>query len=220
MKRSAVLLGASGLVGRQCLRILLDNEAYGTIHVLVRRNLAINHAKLIQHVVSFDHLKENASYWSSDAVFCCLGTTIKQAGSQDAFRRVDHDYPLAAARSAVRNDAGAYIVISSIGADEQSRVFYSRVKGETERDLVNLELKKLVILRPSLILGDRAEKRWGETIGEALIRPLVGLMVGPARKYRLIQATTIAREMVRLSLAESTGTSILESDRIREFGEE
>ena len=221
MKQAALVLGASGLVGGECLKILLDEESFGAVHALVRRPLAVDHPKLDQHIISYEDLVENSPSWpSADAVFCCLGTTIKKAGSQKAFRRVDHDYPLAAARRAARNNKARFLVISSLGAHPDSRIFYNRIKGETERALGNLGLHHLVILRPSLIVGDRKEQRTGEKIAGVLMAPLSGMMVGALRKYRPIQATTIARAMVRMSLKESTGITILESDRIQELGKE
>lgn len=220
MTRSALLLGASGLVGNECLKILLENDSYEEIHALVRKPLVLDHPKLVQHRINFEELPEEGRYWASVAVFCCLGTTIKKAGSQAAFRRVDHDYPLAVARRAASHGAAAFVLVSAVGANASSSIFYNRIKGETERDLESLTLNRLVILRPSLILGERVESRPGEKFASALMTPLAGLMVGPLRRYRPIQARTIARAMVRASLSAKPGTTILESEHIQEFGKE
>ncbi len=218
MSRSAIVLGASGLVGSECLRILLAENAYDRVSALVRRPLGFDHPKLTQEQIAFERLAEARTSWSVDAVFCALGTTIKKAGSQTAFRLVDHDYPLAAARCAANAGAGMFIVVSSAGADVRSPVFYSRVKGETERDLSALALGGLVILRPSLILGERSERRPGEQFAQTMLKPLMPLLRGPLQRYRPIEASVIARAMVRLSLAPIEGRTIVESERIAELG--
>lgn len=220
MNRSALLLGASGLVGGECLKILLTEGSYDRVHALVRRPLGVDHPKLIQHLVSFEDLEATSAPWSADAVFCCLGTTISKAGSQEAFRRVDHGYPLAAARSATTNNAGTFLLISALGAHAESRIFYNRIKGQTERDLKRLNLKRLVLFRPSLILGDRKERRTKEMVASTLMKPLSGLMVGGLRRYRPIHARTIARAMVRMSLKEAAGCVTLESEQIEALGKE
>jgi len=220
MNRSALLLGASGLVGGECLRILLTETSYSRVHALVRGPLELEHPKLIQHHISFDDLEATSAPWSSDAVFCCLGTTIRKAGSQEAFRRVDYGYPLTAAGHAASSNAGAFLLISALGADAESPIFYNRIKGQTERDLKKLNLKRIVILRPSLILGDRKEYRAGELIAAAFMRPLMGLMRRGLRRYRPIHARTIARAMVKMSLQDATGHTTLESEQIEELGKE
>lgn len=220
MSRSAVLLGASGLVGSECLKILLAEQSYARIHAMVRRPLETDHPKLSQHRVSFDELPDAGPSWSSDAVFCCLGTTISKAGSREAFRRVDYHYVLEAARRAAESNAGSFLLVSALGADERSRIFYNRVKGETERDVAALELNRVVVLRPSLILGKRTEYRLMEHIASAVLKPVAGLMVGPLRRYRPIQASMIARAMVRMSLRAGQGATTLESDEIHDVGKE
>ena len=218
MSRTAVVLGASGLVGSDCLRLLLADESYERVHALVRRPLTIEHPKLSQHQVRFDQLDAPAPYWSADAVFCALGTTIKKAGSQEAFRVVDHDYPLAAGCSAATAGAGVFLLISSLGAGEHSRNFYLRVKGETERDLSMAGLRSLVILRPSLILGERAEHRPGESLAAIMMKPLSPLFRGPLLRYRPIPSEVIARTMVHMSGRAERGMVILESEHIAEIG--
>jgi uncharacterized protein YbjT (DUF2867 family) len=218
MARTGVVLGASGLVGSECLKCVLEDPSFGSVHALVRRPLSVDHPKQIQHTVSFDALDEAAPYWNAEDVFCCLGTTMAKAGSQEAFRRVDHDYPLAAARCAKKGMARSFVLVSALGSNAGSRVFYNRVKGETERDLRALELNALVILRPSLIVGDRKEPRPGERIAAALLKPLAAVMVGRLKKYRPIHASTIGRAMLVLSLENRRGISVLESDAIERYG--
>lgn len=218
--RSALLLGASGLVGGECLKILLTEGSFERVHALVRRPLESDHPKLIQHLVSFDNLEHTNPAWLSDAVFCCLGTTIRTAGSREAFRRVDYGYPLAAATHAASHNARVFLLVSAIGAQPDSPVFYNRIKGEIERDLKGLNFKHLVILRPALILGARKEYRRGEAIASAFLKPLSGRMTGRLRKYRPIQARTVARAMINISLRTTTGITIRESDEIEDLGKE
>jgi uncharacterized protein YbjT (DUF2867 family) len=216
--RTALLLGATGLVGGHCLRLLLEEPAYGRVHVLTRRGLGRAHPRLAEHVVDFDRLDGTAAAVRADDVFCCLGTTIAKAGSRDAFRRVDHDYPLNTARLALARGARRFLLVSALGADPRSRVFYNRVKGETERDVSALGFDAVVLLRPSLLIGERAERRRGEEIGKRVM-PFVGpLLVGPLRKYRGIEGETVARAMVRLALGDAAGVRIVESDEIARLG--
>jgi uncharacterized protein YbjT (DUF2867 family) len=216
--RSAMLLGATGLVGGHCLRQLLQEPAYTRVHALVRRPLGKSHPRLVEHVVDFDRLGETAGELPADDVFCCLGTTIGAAGSRDVFRRVDHDYVVAAARLALESGAKRFLLVSALGADERSRIFYNRVKGEAERDVAALGFRGVVILRPSLLMGDRTERRRGEEIGKVVTRVIGPLFVGPLRRYRGIRAETVARAMVRQALGDPTGVRFLESDEIARIG--
>ncbi|SDE37466.1 Uncharacterized conserved protein YbjT, contains NAD(P)-binding and DUF2867 domains [Paenibacillus sp. UNCCL117] len=211
--KTAVVAGATGLVGRELVRQLLEQPSYCKVTVLVRRTTGLSHPKLSERQISFDRLEEelngerNEGLLQGADVFCALGTTIKTAGSQEAFRRVDYEYPLALGRAARRGGAACYVIVSSLGADPQSRIFYSRVKGETERDLTALGLPRLVILRPSLLLGDRQEKRPGERAAAVLFKPLGTLMIGPLAKYRAIEARTVAIAM-RLAAREAGGPQV------------
>lgn len=151
-------------------------------------------------------------------VFCCLGTTRAKAGSERAFRRVDYEYPLALAEIAASMNAEAFLVVSSLGADPNSKLFYSRVKGELERDLEKLSLRALRIFRPSLLLGARAERRAGERLAIALARPLSALLHGPLEKYRPIAADGVARAMLEVALNPPADRhSVYESSRIAEI---
>ena len=194
MAKHAVLAGASGLVGDRCLARMLVHPAYGRITVLSRRSLALSHEKLRVELVDFDHLP--ALQGRCDDVFCCLGTTIKKAGSQEAFSRVDHDYPLALATLGKAAGASQFLMVSALGADARSSVFYSRVKGETERDIAGIGLPKVVFMRPSILLGDRQEHRAGEKAGLLVGRLIAPLLVGPLRKYRPIAADDVAAAML------------------------
>ena len=212
--RRALLIGASGLVGRQVLSTLLDDPAYGQVHAWVRRPLARAHDKLAQQVVDFERL-DRVAVPEVDAVFCCLGTTLRVAGSRAAFRRVDHDHVLACARAARAAGAGHFLLVSAIGADARSRVFYSRVKGETEADVCALGYPSVTLVRPSFLAGERAEWRPGERLAIAVLSPLSFLV--PAR-YRPVADIAVARALVDAAAHGRPGVEIIESDRLQTFG--
>ena len=217
-QRTAVVLGATGLVGGHCLRLLLEERAYSRVHVLTRRPLHRSHPRLVEHVVDFDRLEDHAEALRAQDVFCCLGTTIARAGSQEAFRRVDHDYPLAAAKLARKLGARHFMVVTAMGADAGSRIFYNRVKGETEDELRALGYPGLVILRPSLLMGTREEPRRAEEWGKRLSAVIGPLFIGPLAKYRPIEAEVVARAMIRAAERDPRGVRVLESDEIARVG--
>lgn len=218
--RSALLLGATGLVGGHVLDLLLDDPAYGGVLVLGRRTVPREHPKLRQETVDFDRLRDFAGTVRAQDVFCCLGTTIRAAGSREAFRRVDLDYPRMVAEAAARNGAERFLLVSAMGADAGSSIFYNRVKGEAEDAVRTLPFQEVVILRPSLLLGERAEHRPGEALAQRVMPRLAPLMRGPLRKYRPVRAAAVARAMVRLAKAGGRGVRIVESDGIEAVGGE
>lgn len=215
--RRALVAGATGLVGREIVALLAEpNSGYSEVHVLVRRPLADAPAGVTAHVVDFGALPDPLP--SVDDVFCALGTTIKVAGSEEAFRRVDHDAVLAVARGALAAGASSFLLVSALGADARSGMFYNRVKGEAERDVAALGYRRVVIAQPSLLAGDRESlgqaKRPGERIGLALLRPVSWLL--PA-SVKPIEARTVARALLR-SAAGEPGTSVLKSGDLQRIG--
>jgi uncharacterized protein YbjT (DUF2867 family) len=216
--RVALLVGATGLVGGHCLDLLLGDASYARVIALTRRPLARTHAKLDARVVDFDRLGETAGDVAADDVFCCLGTTIRAAGSQEAFRRVDFAYPVETARLAAANGARRFLIVTAMGANARSRIFYNRVKGEVEAAVRAMAFESVVILRPSLLLGERAERRAGEETGKRVMSVVGPLLVGPLRKYRGIEGGTVARAMVRLAKVAGPGVCIVESDEIARLG--
>lgn len=189
--RTALIAGASGLVGSFLLERLLGSLRYAQVAAWVRRDPGRSHPKLRIEVVDFERLHERRV--EAEDVFCCLGTTIASAGSRAAFRRVDYDYPVALARLAARDGAKRFLVVSALGADPASRVFYSRVKGEMEAAVKSSGVPKVYVFRPSLLSGPRAEFRLGERLGlaaAALLGPLLG-------KYRPTRADDVAAAMLR-----------------------
>jgi len=223
---TAVILGSSGLVGRACLQAILQSGAYGEIRAVVRRPLALHHPSLREVQTELSRLEEHAELFRTDAVFCCLGTTIKKAGSRPAFRLVDFDAPVAAGRLAVRGEVRQFLIVTALGADSRSRVFYSRVKGEVEEELGRLGLPELHIFRPSLLLGEREELRLGESIAAPLMKAAGRLLPPRFARYRPVEAAVVGRAMaaVALGLPGAPGVSsraarrVYESDEIQEIG--
>ena len=218
VSHSALLLGATGLVGGHCLDLLLGDPAFDRVVVVGRRPVDRTHPKLEQRTVDFERLDESADAFGADSVFCCLGTTIKKAGSQEAFRRVDHDYPLAAARIASKRGAKRFLLVTALGADAGSRVFYNRVKGETERDVTALPFEGVALFRPSLLLGERDDRRPAEAAAQAVAPVFNALLFGPLKKYRALDGRVVARAMVRLAKEGWRGVRAVESDEIAELG--
>ncbi len=217
--RRALIAGATGLVGARLLARLLEAPAYAEVHALVRRPLpdgasGAGAARVVEHLVDFGALGRNAGIPACDDLYVCLGTTLKAAGSQEAFRRVDFDAVVGVARLARRHGATRCVVVSALGADPASRVFYNRVKGEAEAELARLDYVSLTLLRPSLLDGDRIESRPGERVTLALTRPLARWI--PAR-WRPVSADAVARCMLDAGLRGEPGLRVIESDRIQAF---
>lgn len=205
-----LLLGSTGLVGSHVLRLAFADPRIQAVIAPVRKPLP-DHPKLFAPVLDFDKLPDEAPWWEVDAVICALGTTIKVAGSQEAFRRVDHDYPLAFARLARHHGVTAYVLNSALGADASSRIFYSRVKGELENDLRKLDFPSLTFVRPGLIGGHREESRTGEKVGSAVLTVL-----GPVlpRAWRINPAERIAAAMLDAAIRRKSGVHVISSDRL------
>lgn len=214
MSKTALIAGASGLVGSTLIRLLIDSPDYAKVISLGRRGVGWSHPKLMQITVDFRTLQELPGDLQVDDVFCTLGTTIKKAGSREAFRQVDLTAVLQLARACLARGARSFTVVSAIGADPQSRFFYSRVKGELEQALRSLGFPSLIILRPSLIEGDRPEPRPGESLALALLFLLRPVLIGPWKKYRPVSAAAIAFRMLAAAQSQKLGTKILESDQI------
>ena len=213
MSRAILLAGATGLVGSACLPLLLADERVDKVIALVRRPLANEHAKLEQWVG--DDLLKALKSAPLDAVICCLGTTIKKAGSQAAFIAVDKDLPLGIAQWAKGQGVTNYSIISAIGADPGSRVFYTRVKGKVEQELEALRFDSLDIFQPSILTGPRAERRIGERIGIGVMELLGFALVGPLAKYRAMPHDVLAKALVNTALSSEPGTHRYAYEAIR-----
>jgi uncharacterized protein YbjT (DUF2867 family) len=216
--RTALIAGASGLVGSHLLLLLLQSDRYSQVISIGRRELPVIHPKLDQQIVDFDDLKKSEADLVADDVFCCLGTTIKKAGSKEAFYKVDHTYVTRLAEITLKRRATQFLVVSAMGADAGSRIFYNKVKGEMERDVLQMGFQAVHIFRPSLLLGEREEHRTGEELGAKIMRPLSVLLLGPLRKYRPIQAETVANAMLQAASQDKKGTQVYLSDKIERLG--
>ena len=206
--RSALIAGATGAVGRHVLSMLLAEPRYNEVHVLSRRPLAHEEAGLHVHEIDFDQLDRHSALFDVDDVFCCLGSTMKQAGSKKAFEKVDHDYVVALARLADAAHARRFIMISAVGANPRAMAFYSRVKGRAERDVLDVGPPTIHIIRPSLLMGEREEHRPGEAVAQRLMPALNPLMCGPLRRYRAVQTKEVAAKMLSLALDGPEGRQI------------
>jgi uncharacterized protein YbjT (DUF2867 family) len=216
----AVVVGASGLVGSEVVQLLLKDDHYDRVVVLVRSKLSIQHQKLEQEIVDFDKLDQITQDLSGADVFCTLGTTIKKAGSQPAFIKVDHEYPLRLAQMSKQQGAAAFLIVTALGANSKSSIFYSRVKGQLEDELKQLQLNRLHIFQPSMLLGDRAEKRTGEHIVSVIMPAIAFLFFGSLRKYKAIHAQTVAIALVNVAKVadeERRGNYTYTSDKIADL---
>jgi uncharacterized protein YbjT (DUF2867 family) len=212
-----MLCGATGLVGGECLRLLLADPTFQRVVVLTRRPLpddipaGANPARLEQHVVDFDRLDAQAHLFQVDTIICALGTTRKQAGSKERFRRVDFDYPLQIARLGRQQGADHFLLVSSIGANARSHFFYTRVKGEIEDAVSSLGYPAVSIVRPSVLLGERREARPGEKLAG-----LFAFLTPP--RYKPVAAAVVADALVQLARERTPGRRIVESREIPVMG--
>lgn len=212
------MIGATGLVGNACLQQLLASPYYDRVTVVVRRPLSLSHHRLSCLVLpNFDDLATLAPKLVARDVYCCLGTTIRQAGSQAAFRHTDYDYALQFAQLTLAHQAQQFLLVSAMGADARSSIFYNRVKGELEAALKKMNIPALHILQPSLLLGNRSQQpaRTSEALAQWLFPRLNPIMVGWLRPYRAISCTAVATALVRLAQRQQKGIFTYPSDQIQ-----
>ncbi|MFN3840383.1 MAG: oxidoreductase [Cyclobacteriaceae bacterium] len=212
--RTALVAGSSGLVGKQVLTLLMENDRYTQIKAISRSPLTITHPKIVNLVLNFDRLSESYQQLKADDVFCCLGTTIRKAGSAKAFRKVDYDYPVELAKLTRNQGAQTFLLITALGADKHSRIFYNKVKGEVEEALKGAGFNALHIFRPSLLLGARDESRAGEDAAKIFYK-LFGWVI--PEKYKAIEAAKVARAMIACAARNEAGTFIHESKELQVF---
>ncbi|MCL4149291.1 UNVERIFIED_CONTAM: hypothetical protein GTU68_056879 [Idotea baltica] len=218
MSKIALVAGGTGLVGSHLVELLADNKEYSEVKVLVRKGSKIHGAKLTVLEIDYDRLSEYESQLQADVVFCCLGTTMKKAGSKAAFEKVDFTYPLELAKAAQIHGAKQFHLITAMGANLESRIYYNQIKGKTEAAIEELNFENLNIYRPSLLLGDRKEQRFGERVGTFLSWILRPFFIEGLKKYRAIHAGVVATAMLHISMKNLQGTQIFLSDAIQEQG--
>jgi uncharacterized protein YbjT (DUF2867 family) len=215
--RTAIVFGATGLVGTALIGELCNSGSYGTVRIFTRKETPFSdNEKVSEYIIDFSRLKDYAGLMIGDDLFICLGTTIKKAGSVSRMEEIDRDLPLEIARLASVNSVEKIAVVSSLGADSRSSNYYLRIKGEMEKGLMKLNFRTIVIMRPSILLGERAEKRTGEEIGKVFMRISGIFMVGRLAKYKAIEGSKVARAMVN-AISEKSGIEILESDAIQKI---
>ena len=208
MKKTALLTGATGLVGNALLPLLLASERYAKVIVVGRRPVTTEHPKLTQVVTDLSRLEDERLRLIADDVYCCLGTTMRQAGSKEAFYEVDFLYVVKLAAITAANFAAQFLVVSALGADAESRFYYNKVKGEMEAAVQQTPFRAIHIFRPSLLLGQRAAPRLGERIGGWLLALARPLLRGRWQKYRPVTATTVARAMLQAAAEDGGGIRI------------
>ncbi len=210
--KTALLVGSSGLIGDLLTRRLVESPAYERVKVLVRRSLNWQHPRLQEVLFDFDH--PNGLLVQANDIFCCLGTTRKQAGSKAGFRQVDYGYPMEIARLGLGNGASQFALVSSMGADANSSFFYNQVKGELERDLARLAYPTLLLFRPSLLTGNCPKARLGERISESVMQLFSPLI--PDR-FKPVAAAKVAEAMLQTAQQGLTGTHIFPSDALQHY---
>ena len=218
MRKTALLAGASGLIGSHLLPLLLESERYSKVIVVGRKAVPLQHPKLTQVVTELDKLQDVRLQLIADDVFCCLGTTMKQAGSKEAFYKVDFLYVVTLAALTAANFAAQFLVVSALGADADSAVYYSKVKGDMEESVRQLPFRAIHIFRPSLLLGERAQPRLGERLGAVVLGVLRPLLRGPLHKYRPVTGATVALAMLRAAEEDGGGVRVHLSDEIAAEG--
>lgn len=208
--KTAIIAGASGLIGRSLTQSLLQSNAYGQVIALVRKPLGIQHEKLKELSIDFDQLSDMSNFPKGDDIFCCLGTTMKKAGSKEAFYKVDFTYCYELAQTALSAGSDRFFLVSAMGADVKSRYFYNRVKGELEDKVSFLNYRTIYMFKPSLIRGPREDRRPGEKFVQLITRIIP--FVGPLKKYRPIPADKIVDAMMKVARQEDKGCYFYESE--------
>ena len=210
MKKTALLAGATGLVGSALLPMLLASERYAKVIVVGRRPVEVQHPKLTQVVTDLGQLEAERLRLIADDVYCCLGTTMRQAGSKEAFYEVDFMYVVKLAAVTAGNFAAQFLVVSAIGADTESAFYYSKVKGEMEAAVRQTPFRAIHIFRPSLLLGTRAKPRLGERLGGWVLKLVGPLLRGSWQKYRAISDVAVARAMLAAAAEDGGGVRVHE----------
>jgi len=207
--KTALVIGATGLIGRNLVFELIKSPQFSKVTVLVRRNIEIKHDKLNQILLDFDELDKYKEAIVADTIFCCLGSTKSKTPDPILYKQIDFDYPLTVAKFAKQNGASHYLLVSSIGANVDSSVFYTKLKGEIEAAISEIGYKSFSIFRPSLLLGSRIESRPLETITQFLMRVLNPLFIGPLKLYKAINGTEVAKALLKKAIEAKPGTEII-----------
>ncbi len=216
MGKMAIILGATGLTGGLLLRELLEDNRYDKVKIFSRKTIDLDHPKIKEYLGDILDLNTFKNSFKADEVFCCIGTTAKKTPDENLYKKIDIGIPTVAAKLCKINRIDTFVVMSSLGADVKSKVFYNRTKGEMEEEVLKENILNTYILRPSIILGDRKESRLGEAIGKIMMQTFQFLLFGKFKKYRAIESKNIAKAMVYLANTK-LADQIIESDQIVEL---
>ena len=215
MKR-AIIFGSSGLTGNALAKLIAEDPRYDELICFQRREVAIQYPKQKNVITTFQDLHYYADLFYGADVFCCLGTTMRNVNNDKvAYREADVDRPLAAAKAAASHGATSFTIQTALTANAKSMVFYNRIKGEVEDAVRNLGLRAVYIYRPSILTGNRQEKRTGEGMGITITKFVTPILIGPWKKYRAIAAADVAKAMLIVAKSEKPGDHIFLSDRIQ-----
>jgi uncharacterized protein YbjT (DUF2867 family) len=215
MKKTAIILGATGLTGHTLLQKLIDDNRYERIKLFSRSKIEGLPTKVYQYIGDLFDLEDFAPEFIADEVYCCIGTTTKKTPDKGLYKQIDYGIPVTAARLSKANNISTFIVISAMGADTKSRLFYNKTKGDMEQAVLEQEIKNTYILRPSFIGGKRNEDRLMEKIGLGLFKLIDPLLIGPLKPYKIISAETIAEAMLILANQTHYTEAIITSDSIK-----
>lgn len=212
-----MMVGATGLVGSELLKMLLEDDLYDKIYVITRKSLELQHPKLVEVITTFDKLSQVTLPEHPDDAYCCLGTTMKKAGSREEFYKVDFQFAFNFAELGLSLGASKFFLVSAIGANPNSIIYYNKIKGEIEMAVSQLKYRAIHIFRPSLLLGDRKETRWGENIGKWIDKHFSFLIPSA---YRAIRACDVADSMLRMAKEnDMRGVFIHESEQMRQISQ-
>ncbi|MFV1449718.1 NAD(P)H-binding protein [Maribacter sp. HS] len=217
MKKTAIILGASGLTGGLLLEKLIVDDRYESIKLFSRSSIKGLPNKVMQYIGDLLELEHFKNDFTGDEVYCCIGTTAKKTPDKSLYRDIDYGIPVAAAKLAKANGINTFLVISAMGANKKSSVFYNRTKGEMEQEVLNQAIPRTSILRPSLIGGERNEQRLLEKIGLVVFKVIQPLFIGLLKKYRIINADSIAQAMLNLANTTSNTDVIITSNDIEQL---
>lgn len=219
-KKTVLIFGASGLVGGHLLKLLLNCEAYDVVRSFGRRELPIQHPKLKQYVIDMDNPRSFESMVTGNDLFICLGTTMAKAGSKEAFYKVDYTYCYEIAKIASHQKVNQLLIVTAAGSDPDSMFFYSQVKGELERDLKKLKFWGLHIFQPSLLIGDREERRFGESVAAFIGKGIKFISGDLLKKYTPIEGRQVAAAMIQAANKLRSGTFVYTSDELKDMSSE
>ncbi len=216
-QKTAIVFGATGLIGSYLVALLCESDHYKQVISFSRKPSGFSDPKLSEHISDLGNLNDIASEITGNDLYCCLGTTIKKAGTKEKFKKIDFDMPVGLAKIAAQNKIRNFTVVSSIGADAKSSSFYLCTKGQMEQGVMQCDIPKISIVRPSMLTGPRKEFRFGEAVGKVAMTIFNPLMIGKFRKYRSIHAENVASAMIAISENYPEGVRIYESDELQQI---